>query len=179
MTKRKTTTKPETAPDEAASYVASIALPAPPYIARADDKLGTVSVTDNGLAFIKRRAEDGASQSLIASEMALTKTTLQKLFQRDERCRVAWEHGVALEEMELVDILKQAARKGYAVAALFLLKTRHNYVEGAAPVSTAPNVTIVLPDAYSPDAYMRVINERPKVTRPVLASPSGKLEVAR
>ncbi|MDO8878390.1 MAG: hypothetical protein Q8M24_08385 [Pseudolabrys sp.] len=162
---------PAPADDETASFIASVAMPMPPYITRADDKLGTVSITDTGLEFIKRRASDGASQNLIAAEMGLTKATLQKLFQRDERCRVAWEHGAALEEMELVDILKQAARKGYAVAALFLLKTRHGYTETAAPPTTAPNITIVLPDSYTPEQYMRVINERPKVTRPVALAP--------
>lgn len=173
-------TKPATPVDEAASYVASTALPATPYTVRADDKLGTVSITETGLEFIKLRASDGASQNLIAAELGLTKTTLQKLFQRDDRCRVAWEHGAALEEMELVEILKVSARKGYAVAALFLLKTRHGYTETASPPTMAPNITIVLPDSYSPEQYMRTINAPPtKITRPVTAALGHNPEVSR
>lgn len=166
--------------DEAASYVASMVMPAPPYTVRADDKLGTVSITDTGLEFIKRRASDGASQNLIAAELGLTKTTLQKLFQRDDRCRVAWEHGAAIEEMELVEILKASARKGYAVAALFLLKTRHGYQETGPAPATAPNITIVLPDSYSPEQYMRTINVPPtKITRPATAALGHNPEVSR
>lgn len=166
--------KPKKTPasdDEAAAYVASVVTVPANAITRADDKLGTVSISDDGLKFIRHRASEGASQMLIACELGIGSTTFKSAMKRDEKIRVAWEHGRAELEQEFVSLLIASARKGNFVPILFGLKALFGMVEGAAPVSTAPNVTIVLPDAYSPDAYMRVINERPKVTRPVALAP--------
>jgi hypothetical protein len=162
-----------------AAYVKSIVTVPASAITRADDKLGTVSVSDAGLGYIRHRASEGASQMLIACELGIGSTTLKAAMKRDEKIRVAWEHGRAELEQEFVSLLIASARKGNFVPILFGLKALFGMVEGAAPVSTAPNVTIVLPDAYSPEAYMRTINEPRRVTRPVTAALSGKQEVAR
>jgi hypothetical protein len=168
--------------DEGAAYAASVVTVPANAITRADDKVGTISVSDAGLAFIRARASEGASQTLIACELGIGSTTLKSTMKRDEKVRVAWEHGRAELEQEFVSLLIASARKGNFVPILFGLKALFGVVEGAAPPATAPNITIVLPDSYSPEAYMRTINEpRAKVTRPVLPSPapSGNTEVTR
>lgn len=129
----------------------------------------TAVITPAGLVVIRDMARDGASQNLIAARLGLNRSTFREVFNRQDEARVAWEHGAAEEEMALVASLRAAAAKGNIVASLFLLKTRHGYVEGAPQAETKQNITIVLPDAYSPESYMRVINEPAApavVTRP-------------
>jgi hypothetical protein len=145
------------------------ALPAGPWIVRIPSAHGEpqCNITDAGLVAARVIAASGGSQKLIAAELGISLTALKALMQRDERVRLAYEAGLAEEEMILVRGLREAAAAGAWVPALFLLKTRHNYIEGAAPPSTAPNIIITLPDARSPQDYLRIINETP----PALAAP--------
>ncbi len=168
------------APDnEAAAYIASVVTVPANAVVRAEGR-GDVTISDEGLKFIRHRASQGASQALIACELGVGSTTFKKAMARDEKIRVAWEHGRAELEQEFVSMLIASARKGNYVPILFGLKALFGLTEGAAPPASVANVQIVLPDAYSPEAYMRVINQRPKVTRPVALAPlSGKQEVAR
>lgn len=170
------------APDDVSGYVKSIVTVPANAVTRADDKLGTVSVSDAGLAYIRHRASEGASQMLIACELGIGSTTFKAAMKRDEKIRVAWEHGRAELEQEFVSLLIVSARKGNFVPILFGLKALFGMVEGAAPPATVANVQIVIPDAFTPDAWRRsvnVINEPRRVTRPVLLSPSGNTAVSR
>src|SRR5712664_1586806 len=131
---------------------ASIALPAGPWIDRVSAGHGEpqCNITNAGLIAARMIAASGGSQKLIAAELGISLTALKALMARDERVRLAYEAGLAEEEMILVRGLREAAAAGAWVPALFLLKTRHNYIEGAAPPSTAPNIIITLPDARTP-----------------------------
>jgi hypothetical protein len=151
----------------ATTLQAAIALPAGPWIVRESSGQGEpqCNITEAGLVAARMIASSGGSQKLIAAELGISLTALKALMQRDERVRLAYEAGLAEEEMILVRGLREAAAAGAWVPALFLLKTRHNYIEGAAPPSTAPNITLVLPDSRSPEDYLRVINA-PQIAKP-------------
>jgi hypothetical protein len=144
--------------------VTRTALPAVPVVLRDASK---VTITAAGLTYIRSRASEAATQGLIAAELGIPHKTLKALVQSNEDVKLAWEHGKAEFENELVQTLLAAARKGAIVPALFLLKTRHGYVEGAQPADTnKTNIVINLPDAMQPDQYLKVIEPR-RITKPV------------
>lgn len=139
-----------------------IVLPAGPWIERVPTGKACparVEITATGLDAVRILAGSGGSQKLIAGKLSIALSMFKELMARDERVRVAWELGMAEEEWALVRGLRAAAADGQYVPALFLLKTRHNFIEGAAPPSTAPNIIISLPDSRSPQDYLRIINE--------------------
>ena len=165
--------------DEAASYATAVVTVPANAITRADDK-DKVTISPEGCAFIRAAASNGESQSLIAARLGISKTTLQQLFKRDEAARLAYEFGHSEMEAELVGLLVAAARKGSFIPALFLLKSRHGYQEGAPPPATTNNIVITLPGAMSEADYLTAVNEpRPKVTRPVLPALGHNPEVSR
>jgi len=94
----------------------------------------------------------------------------------------AWEEGRGAEHSALVGVLyKAAVDKGNIVAAMFLLKARHGYVEGA-PVESGNRVNIVfqLPAPLSPEQYAQVVRANPKAIEAAAeAEPSRPLELAR
>ena len=85
----------------------------------------------------------------------------------------AWESGIAGLADELTHILLQHARKGNVVAAIFLAKARLGWREGDAPEARA-NIVINLPDAATPEAYMRMVGAGPALPAdtPALPRPS-------
>jgi hypothetical protein len=165
--------KPTPAPDgEAASYAASIVTPPANAITRAEGR-GDVTISDDGLKFIRHRASEGASQTLIACELQLSATTFKAAMKRDEKIRIAWEHGREELQQEFVSLLIASARKGNYVPILFGLKALFGFVEGQQPVTdNRVAVQIVLPDAMTPEAFERMSIR--KVTRPVLPAPLGQ-----
>jgi hypothetical protein len=142
-------------------------LPAGPWITRTPQGKGEViTFTDAGLVAVRMLAASGGSLGLISSRCNITKAALRKAMDNDERGRIAFESGIAEEEMQLVQSLRRKAEKGAsAVPELFLLKTRHGFIEGAPPPSTAPSVVINLPDSYSPAEYLKLVNQpEPEIT---------------
>lgn len=142
---------------DAGSPTVSLPLPAPPFTERAVDG---ISITDSGLALIELLSANGHTQIMIARALGITSRTLMRIRKRDARVQDAYDHGLGLNQVELVSILMSRARSGgkdAAISAMFLLKTKHAFREGELPRDSgrATNVTINLPGALSPEQYMQ------------------------
>jgi hypothetical protein len=123
---------------------------------------GVVSVTARGLEVIEAMAAEGHDQRTICRAIGTSFVTFKKL--RDSTAAVgeALERGHARLADELTHILLGHARRGNVVAAIFLAKARLGWREGDPP-PTQPSVVINLPDATTPDQYMRMISARAEV----------------
>jgi hypothetical protein len=152
---------------------APAALPAGPYLDATGD------VLPSGIALITALAAIGAPQRKIAAELGLTIKKFKAMLGRaDESVRLSYERGLAHVENEVAQMLLAAGRKGHVIAAIYYSKSQLGWAEQQPP-DQRPNVTIVLPDALQPDAYIRTINEPQKVTRQVnrrdlLPAPEGE-----
>jgi hypothetical protein len=136
-------------------------LPAPPYLDANGNPL------PSGLALITVLATQGAPQRKIAAELGILFKTFKRLLDRsDDVVRLAWEAGKAEVENRIVQNLLKASDAGHVVASIFYAKAQMQWQEQAAP-DNRPNVIIQIPDALSPEQYIRVINEpvRRKVNR--------------
>jgi hypothetical protein len=78
----------------------------------------------------------------------------------NEEAKQALEAARAIEKDQLVGMLFEKAMKGDSTAAMFLLKTRHGYLEGKQHVSANQvNVQITLPGAKDESQYLKEVNE--------------------
>ncbi len=148
-------------------------LPPKPWVNRVKSDKGppTLEITDAGLEAVRMMAASSAGQCLIASRLGVSFRGYKDLMERDERVRLAWEAGFAEEEAALVENLRRDADGGYSAASMFLLKTRHNYSENYQAADSKPNVVIVLPDARTPEEYLRMIGP------PTPAAPLPEVEI--
>lgn len=125
-----------------------------------DRRLGTVTITPRGRALMERMFAVGQDFRTVAKALGISGETLQQCRKRDPAVDEAWERGQAALSDELAHLLLQQARKGNVVAAIFLAKARCGWREGDAPEARA-NIVINLPDAATPEQYMRLINPEP------------------
>lgn len=133
-----------------------------PLVAReGNGKTAPYTVTPAGLRVIEAMAAEGQDQASIAAKLGLHRKTLMDIVKRCPDVEEAMTAGKALLADELTHHLLTAARKGNVVAAIYLTKARLGWVEGIAP-ETRPNVIINLPDAQTPEAYLRMIEVNPK-----------------
>jgi len=121
------------------------------------------TVTPAGLKVIEAMAAEGQDQATIARKLGLHRKTLMDIVKRDPNVEEAMTGGKALLADELTHHLLTAARKGNVVAAIYLTKARLGWVEGDRP-EARPNIIINLPDAATPEAYLRAVSviEQPK-----------------
>jgi hypothetical protein len=148
-------TKPKASAPTPAPVVIEIMLPPQPWITRVPTTAGgieRIEITANGLAAVREIASDGGSQRKVASDLGISNTAFKALMARDERVRLQYEAGLADEEAILIRGLKLAAANGQFVPAMFLLKSRHGYVEGA-PTQTQVGIQIVVPDSLDRAAF--------------------------
>jgi hypothetical protein len=160
-------TPPAPAPDIKPEMV----MPPRPWITRADRE--RVDITDSGLEAVRLIAFSGGSQRLVASQLNISLSGLKKLMERDERVRLHYEAGLAEEEAELVRGLRRDAAGGFSPAAMFLLKSRHGYVEGTPAIELKPNITLVLPEARTPEQYLEDLRAREQAERLALPAPES------
>ncbi|MEJ1372722.1 MAG: hypothetical protein RPU52_00430 [Candidatus Sedimenticola sp. (ex Thyasira tokunagai)] len=94
----------------------------------------------------------------IARAMGMSFCTWKRIKDENERALNALEEGRGIEHQALVGALYEQAMKGNAIAAMFLLKTRHGYREGFTVEHTSNvRVTFDLPGALSATQYEKVI----------------------
>lgn len=135
----------------------------PALVARTPDAVpqggghAKISILPPGIELIRDMAARGCSQPTIRRALGIGNSAWQRILKEQEEVGEAYRSGKAEEEDYLVSLLRQAADKGNIISAMFLLKSRHGYVEGAPPDTARTNVTIVLPDALSEEAYLRSI----------------------
>jgi hypothetical protein len=126
-------------------------------------KTAPYTVTPAGLKVIEAMAAEGQDQATIARKLGLHRKTLMDIVKRCPDVEEVMASGKALLADELTHHLLTAARKGNVVAAIYLTKARLGWVEGDRP-ETRPNIIINLPDAATPEAYLRAVSvmEQPK-----------------
>ena len=119
-----------------------------------------VQLTDAGCQALVLLASEGADMWTMAHKLGIGRTTLQRLIKDDERVEAAIAIGKAALADECTHLLMTAARKGNIVAAIYLTKARLGWREGDV-AEQRPNIVINLPDAQTPEAYMRMVNQQP------------------
>jgi hypothetical protein len=122
-------------------------------------------VTKEGLAALAAMAAEGQDQATMAAALGVNRTTLSALIKRDAEAEEALHVGKAALSDELTHLLLRAARKGNIVAAIYLTKARLGWREGDAP-DVKPNIIINLPDAQTPEAYLRMLDVTPAKDNP-------------
>lgn len=95
----------------------------------------------------------------IAAALAVSRDTLNRWFEEDASLKEAFTVGREMERQELHGALYSIAMnrklepRDRAIAAMFLLKSRHGYREGADIAPPGPTVVINLPGAKSVEAF--------------------------
>lgn len=113
----------------------------------------------NGLQTIRDLAERGVKETDIAKALGISFPTWQRIKEENEVARETLEEARQIEENKLFGMLYEKAMKGDSTAAMFLLKTRHGYREGAEVVSANQvNVKITLPGSLNPDEYLKEVS---------------------
>jgi hypothetical protein len=96
-------------------------------------------------------------ESLIAWALGLTPQAWGRVKKGDPRAREALSRGRARELRALVDALfLEATEGGNVQAAMFLLKTRHGFVDRPEPEAARVRVEIQLPAALSEEQYRQL-----------------------
>lgn len=114
----------------------------------------------NAIEIIKEVASRGCAERSIAFALGVDYQTWQRWREEDPSLRMAYEEGRAREHDTLVGILFEKATKGDTVAAMFLLKCRHNYRDGGITVedNRQIKVGIMLPQSLKPEQYQQIID---------------------
>jgi hypothetical protein len=123
------------------------------------DADGTVTVTERGLGVLEAGAAAGAGTATLAALLGVSRATLRSLRDRQPAVDEAVSRGQAAEEQLLVSILRRSAAKGYAPAAMFLLKARHGYRETSpvAPPEGARTTNVFMVPSMSPEQFRSIV----------------------
>jgi len=117
-----------------------------------------ITLPDNGLDKIRTLAERGVKETDIVKALGISYPTWLRIKEENEEARQVLEEARQIEENKLFGVLYEKAMKGDATSAMFLLKTRHGYKEGAEQVNANQvNVKITLPGSMDPDEYKKGI----------------------
>lgn len=112
-------------------------------------------VTKTGLAIIRKMAANGCKLETIAGALGCSHDALEACRRRQPEVQEALDAGRAVMHDELVDILMQQARAGQFVPAIFLLKSRFGYREGAQlEVAVDLGGVLVVPADMSVEDYI-------------------------
>ena len=112
----------------------------------------------NGLEIIRNLAEKGVRETDIAKSLGMCFDTWLRIKNENPEALKALEEAKQIEENELFGILYEKAVKGDSVAAMFLLKTRHGYREGAEVTNANQvNVKISVPGSMKPEDYLKEV----------------------
>ncbi|MEX0906250.1 MAG: hypothetical protein WD604_14540 [Balneolaceae bacterium] len=113
----------------------------------------------DGLNIIRRLGKRGVSEVDIASALGMSYKTWKRIKDENPEAAQAIREARMKEESELVGVLYEAATTDKNLtAAMFLLKTRHGYKEGAEQLNANQvNVQITLPGAKSEAEYKKLV----------------------
>lgn len=112
---------------------------------------------------IKAAAADGFSLVGVAMLLGVDKECLARWLDEDRALKEAFDRGREMERQTLHNKLYRKAVEGddkdSLIAAMFLLKSRHGYREGAevADATSRVRIDINLPGALDPGAYAKTI----------------------
>ena len=135
-----------------------------------------LKLPENGLERIREMAGKGLGNDAISYALGLKRDGLQVLKRRDTTGAIeqAMFEGREIEHESLRGALFKKATEGTGkdsvIAAIFLLKTRHGYVEPREPFPTGPaiNIEIRVPGALRPEDYMRLVTAVPSDPKQLL-----------
>jgi len=115
---------------------------------------------ENATEKITRLAERGVAETEIAKALGVSFPTWARWKNEIDQIGDALQEARAIEEEKLTGMLFDKAMKGDSTAAMFLLKTRHGYLEGKPQVNANQvNVQITLPGAKNESQYLEEVNE--------------------
>ena len=107
---------------------------------------------------ILEMASKGYSRQGCAHRFGVSLHTFNRWLEESDQFTEAFARGRERERQTLHGGLYRAAENGNIVAAMFLLKTKHNYREqGQQEAPNKVNITFNLPGAMTPEQY-RTIN---------------------
>jgi len=118
-----------------------------------------LTITAAGRNVICLMAAAGNDQATIAARLGISLSTLRDIVRRDDAVEAAFAAGKGMLADELTHLLLSQARAGNTVAAIYLSKARLGWRDGGHDSSDAPraNITINLPSALEPEAYLKTI----------------------
>lgn len=155
-----------------------------PLASKARGKSGKWTVHPAAHEVVRNMRANGCAKATVASALGMTVDGLDGAIERDEALAAAFAEGNALMHDELVGILMQQARDGYAPAAMFLLKASHGYRDNTpVPQTDAKTVNIVIPPAASADelakltAAMRDVTPQPDPLSAPSDAPAKRQEI--
>ncbi|MGO1541403.1 MAG: hypothetical protein ACTHXB_07210 [Luteimonas sp.] len=110
---------------------------------------------------VRRWAADGTPRKVMARRLGVSASTLTRWIDEVPRVSAAYDEGVEDEHQRLLESLRSHLKSG-PTAAIFLLKTRHGYVEGdRTGQANQVQVTFNLPGAAPKDEWAKVIDAKP------------------
>ena len=108
-----------------------------------------------GLKIIEAMAAKGCLLETIAKALRMSHDTLEACRRRQPEVQAALDRGRGVLHDELVSILVQQARAGQFVPAMFLLKSRFGYKEGAQlDVNVEHGGVLVVPAEMTVEQYL-------------------------
>jgi len=102
----------------------------------------------------------------IAKALGVSTVTFNLWKERHPELRDALVAGRRVEHDQLVGKLFQLGMKGNVTACIFLLKSRHGYVEGVPLIQNSVSVNFTLPGAMSPEQYVRTLTAEARMVEP-------------
>jgi hypothetical protein len=149
--------KPEQTPEQAAASEAARAH----ILVRWADRQAP---PENAAEIIAAAAENGCTHGEICKALGIGRPKFKEWLESPvygPALQAAMAEGKQVEHDRLVGLLMTAATtgtcKGSLVAILFMLKTRHAYIEGAALVQNSVSINYQLPAPLSPEDYMQMV----------------------
>ncbi|MBD3615843.1 MAG: hypothetical protein HUJ22_04655 [Gracilimonas sp.] len=113
---------------------------------------------EGGLETIRTLGKRGVNETDIAKALGMSYDTWLRIKRENPEAKQAIQEARAVEEGKLVGVLYEKAMKGDATCAMFLLKTRHGYLEGKDVNSgNAVQVNITIPGSMDPEDYKKQI----------------------
>lgn len=114
----------------------------------------------NATEKITRMAERGVAETQIAAGFGIAFNTWARWKDEHKHIADALQQARCIEEEKLVGMLFEKAMNGDSTAAMFLLKTRHGYLEGKPQVNANQvNVQITLPGAKDESQYLKEVKQ--------------------
>lgn len=119
----------------------------------------------NAVKIISDIASRGCSERSIAYALGVDFQTWQRWREDFPELKEAYGHARAREHDSLVGVLFKKALSGDSVAAMFLLKCRHNYRDGGITIedNRSVKIGIMLPQSLNAEQYQQILETSAKV----------------
>lgn len=116
---------------------------------------------------IEKAASQGCTVAQIAAALTVSPQTFRRWKDEHPEIKAAFDAGRAAEHDALVGSLFVAAtEKGNITAGIFLLKSRHGYIEGVPLVQNSVSVNFTLPGAMTPEQYVKTLTMEAQIVSP-------------